>query len=115
MDIIKIDKVVSDLPSTLVNNTIYAVRVGGGFDLYMSDSTGVVAHPLNKNSFTINNITKNQINNITASRKIIKVIVFNPSNGKTYDPQLTLTSDRLSGTFKLPYNITNAEIDIITR
>lgn len=44
---IKIDKVVSSLPGTLVADTVYAVRVGTGFDLYISDSTGTTAHPIN--------------------------------------------------------------------
>jgi hypothetical protein len=43
----KIDKVVAALPATLQPNTVYAVRVGVGFDLFISDITGAVAHPLN--------------------------------------------------------------------
>lgn len=44
---IKISKVVASLPSTLEPNTLYLVRVGSGFDVYSSDSTGTVAHKLN--------------------------------------------------------------------
>jgi hypothetical protein len=41
-------KVVSALPATLVANTVYYVRVGKGFDLYVTNSTGtIVAYPLN--------------------------------------------------------------------
>ena len=40
-------KVVSQLPSQLEANAIYAVRVGEGFDLYISDSTGAMAHKVN--------------------------------------------------------------------
>jgi hypothetical protein len=40
-------KVVSALPATLAANAIYAVRVGAGFDLYITDSTGQVAHKVN--------------------------------------------------------------------
>lgn len=47
MSKIKIDKVVSALPTVLEPNTMYAVRVGTGFDLFMSDSTGTSAHALN--------------------------------------------------------------------
>jgi len=43
----KVDKVVSTLPSTLIPDTIYAVRVGTGFDLYFTDQTGTIAHTLN--------------------------------------------------------------------
>ncbi len=47
MTTIKIDKVVSSPPDPLEANTVYAVRVGGGFDLYITDSTGTTAHTLN--------------------------------------------------------------------
>ena len=40
-------KVVSALPGVLTANTIYAVRVGAGFDLYISDMTGAAAHKVN--------------------------------------------------------------------
>lgn len=43
----KIEKVVSALPGTLVADTVYAVRTGSGFDLYITDSTGTVAHLVN--------------------------------------------------------------------
>lgn len=45
-----VHKVVSALPGTLTPNAVYAVRVGVGFDLYMSDSTGSVAHKINSGS-----------------------------------------------------------------
>jgi len=41
-------KVVGDLPAVLEANAIYAVRVGVGFDLYISDSTGETAHRVNQ-------------------------------------------------------------------
>lgn len=40
-------KVVGSLPATLTPNTLYCVRVGVGFDVYLSDSTGGVAHKVN--------------------------------------------------------------------
>lgn len=46
----KIHKVVSSLPSSLAANCLYLVRTGVGFDLYASDSTGSIAHPLNVGS-----------------------------------------------------------------
>ena len=52
MSKIKIDKVVSSLPSTLIANTVYAVRVGTGFDLYITDNTGATAHQLNSSGGT---------------------------------------------------------------
>lgn len=47
MAIFKASKVVSSLPSPLEANTIYIVRVGTGFDFYVSDSTGSIAHKIN--------------------------------------------------------------------
>ena len=47
MPIVRQEKVVSSLPGTLEANTLYYVRVGVGFDLYLSDSTGTVAYLLN--------------------------------------------------------------------
>lgn len=48
MATIKHYKVVAALPSTLVADSIYLVRVGTGFDLYVTNSSGtIVAYPLN--------------------------------------------------------------------
>ena len=44
---LKIHKVVAALPPTLEPDAIYAVRAGAGFDLYIADSTGSVAHKVN--------------------------------------------------------------------
>lgn len=40
-------KVVAALPDPLEPDAVYAVRIGDGFDLYISDTTGSVAHRLN--------------------------------------------------------------------
>lgn len=45
--VLDVQKVVGNLPSRLAPSTFYAVRVGGGYDLYLSDSTGATAHRLN--------------------------------------------------------------------
>ncbi len=47
MAVFKIEKTVSALPDILTPDTVYAVRTGVGFDLYITDSTGAVAHALN--------------------------------------------------------------------
>lgn len=47
--ILDVQKVIGSLPSVLAPNTFYAVRVGTGYDLYLSDATGMVAHRLNPN------------------------------------------------------------------
>ena len=41
------EKIVAALPSVLIPDTIYCVRAASGFDLYVSDLTGTVAHPVN--------------------------------------------------------------------
>ncbi|WP_394424747.1 hypothetical protein [Vreelandella stevensii] len=41
------EKVVASLPDVLAPDTVYYVRTGEGFDLYVSDATGAAAHPLN--------------------------------------------------------------------
>ena len=48
----KVHKVVSALPGTLQPDAVYAVRVGVGFDLYIADSTGTVAHKVNSGGVT---------------------------------------------------------------
>lgn len=46
---LKASKVVSSLPGTLDANTIYVVRVGTGFDLYVTNNSGtVVSYSLNQ-------------------------------------------------------------------
>ena len=49
MAVIKHHKYVSALPATLEADSIYYVRRGTGFDIYVTNSTGlVVAYPLNQ-------------------------------------------------------------------
>lgn len=47
MTIFRASKVVSALPVPLTPDTVYYVRVGEGFETYVSDSTGSVAYPQN--------------------------------------------------------------------
>jgi hypothetical protein len=44
---IKFQKSISQLPGTLTPDSLYAVRVGAGFDLYVSDMTGNIAYKSN--------------------------------------------------------------------
>ena len=55
MSTIRFAKVVGSLPATLQPNTMYLVRTGTGFDLYCSDATGSIAHPINGGSGSIAN------------------------------------------------------------
>ncbi len=43
----KAEKVVASLPAVLTPDTLYCVRSGSGFDLFLSDSTGSIAHKIN--------------------------------------------------------------------
>jgi len=48
MAVIKHHKFVAVLPATLEANSIYYVRVGAGFDIYVTNSSGtLIAYPLN--------------------------------------------------------------------
>lgn len=42
-------KIIGQLPAKLEPNAEYFVRAGSGFDLYVADSTGQVAHKINQN------------------------------------------------------------------
>ncbi|CAM4003525.1 hypothetical protein [Ectopseudomonas alcaliphila] len=49
MAVIKHHKYVASLPGTLEANSIYYVRAGSGFDIYVTNSSGtIVAYPLNR-------------------------------------------------------------------
>ena len=50
-------KVVSALPSPLVANAVYAVRVGTGFDLYIVDSSGANAFKVNGGDSSMSYLT----------------------------------------------------------
>jgi hypothetical protein len=47
MATLRFQKVVGSLPETLDPDTLYLVRTGAGFELYMSDATGSIAYPVN--------------------------------------------------------------------
>ena len=47
MAIFRIEKNIATLPGTLTADTVYAVRAGAGFDLYITESTASVAYKVN--------------------------------------------------------------------
>jgi len=47
MATLRFAKVVASLPAMLDPDTLYLVRVGQGFDFYVSDATGSIAYPVN--------------------------------------------------------------------
>lgn len=63
--IIRFEKIVSKLPTDLEPNTIYFVRVGTGFDLYVTDMTGKIANALNLPSVQPTTRTRSWIEYIT--------------------------------------------------
>lgn len=54
-DQVYLRKEIAALPAQLDPNTIYAVRRGIGFDLYISDSLGNVAHKVNNTDDPLKN------------------------------------------------------------
>jgi len=66
------NKVVSALPGTLAASSIYFVRVGSGFDIYVTNETGtVVAYPINNAKSGANS----DITSLRASQYVDKVFV----------------------------------------
>lgn len=63
--IIRFEKIVSKLPTDLEPNTIYFVRVGTGFDLYVTDMTGKIANSLNLPSVQPTTRTRSWVEYIT--------------------------------------------------
>lgn len=56
MATLKVFKALAALPSSLVANALYAVRVGTGFDLHITDSTGLIAYKANGSGDAASNI-----------------------------------------------------------
>ena len=54
MSSFKVTKILTALPATLAPDTMYFVRVGQGFDMYVTDTLGDTAH-------TSNNVKINKI------------------------------------------------------
>ena len=48
----KIYKEISTVPSNISSDSMYAVRTGLGFDLYLTDTTGSVAYKINSTSIS---------------------------------------------------------------
>ena len=77
---IKFQKAISSLPGTLTPDSLYAVRVGDGFDLYVSDMTGNIAFKSNSpSSLTVSRI--NSQNTITNSIQTVSAIRFDTGAG----------------------------------
>jgi hypothetical protein len=104
MSLVRYEKVVSTLPATLTADTIYLVRVGTGYDMYVTNSTGtVVAYPLNsKNAFETvskNLLSHNGVLNYNVGGELTSIVYAVPNITKTlnYNVGGELTSIVLSG------------------
>lgn len=67
MPLIRFEKLIHSLPSReeLKPNTVYYVRAGSGFDTYVSDATGSIAHRLNLSNTSPQTNEKSWIDYIT--------------------------------------------------
>lgn len=94
MDKVQHRKEVSTLPSTLEPDTLYYVRVGAGFDLYLTDHTGSHAYKINDNTEIVNVLTDNSTDK-AASASTVKSLNDNKVNksGDTMTGRLTLSTN----------------------
>lgn len=67
-------KIAGALPSPLAADTLYAIRTGVGFDLYISDSTGSIAHKVNDTIPSITRITSTQSSSIVTLGNITQLV-----------------------------------------
>ena len=63
----KARKVLSALPGSLDADTVYLIRVGTGFDLYCTDSTGLIAYQINSSGGGGGGLTDGDKGDITVS------------------------------------------------
>lgn len=133
MEKLRTEKVVGSLPPLLTPNTIYYVRVGSGFDLYVTNSTGIIAgYSLNRNSLKSINVNSgttgivrfsyNVVDTEVTSNSIISIFFpYQPNrdNDLSFDDFKFITEpynggfnlvienlgQKFSGMFNLKYNI----------
>jgi len=93
----RIEKVVSSLPATLVPDTVYAVRVGTGFDLYVSDTTGSTAHKLNEvNTQRTDEEIQDVVNSLLVGSGNITLTYDDVNNTLTIDDTHTHTASEIT-------------------
>lgn len=91
----KIYKEVIQLPAILEADTVYAVRVGSGFDLYITDNTGAFAHQINDQNKWLDFLYANTSTNYAETSETINLegldrvgksseIIFEGSNYKKF-------------------------------
>jgi hypothetical protein len=106
MGVISFAKVVSNLPNPIVADTVYLVRNGSGFDLYVTDTTGSIAYTTNTVSKAGDTMTGPLVlsdNATTALQAVpkqqldaaiagVNIFSINAQTGTTYTLALTDTS-----------------------
>lgn len=70
MPVLNVEKVVSRLPDNPDPDTVYFVRAGNGFDMYVSDATGAIAHPLNPGEGAESSSTRALTQSLTAPPEV---------------------------------------------
>lgn len=115
MSIINFFKVISNLPSPLTPNAIYAVRTGEGFDLYIADSTGNVAHKVNTSGSS--NIFSSGLSGFPPKPPGYNDYVVPYASTGTAATTLALTASRIywiSFSVHYPVSITQVAINVTT-
>ena len=98
-------KSVSTLPTQLNKHTFYAVRVGQGYDLHLSDATGKVTYPLNPPKWVTLN-TVQDLNNLTETGKYFIAIgnnINSPINSYIY---VTVENATYNGNIRVIQTVT---------
>lgn len=111
MGVIRFKKVIANLPAQLEPDTVYAVRTGAGFDLYISDATGSVAHALNLSSQSSGGVW-HVLNHVNTNTRYIPY-----ANSSTALTTLGLTANRI---YYIPFvppidiTITSLAVEVTT-
>ena len=119
---IRSEKYVTNLPSTLIANTIYYVKNGLGFDMYITNNNGIIiAYPIN----TSNNIWKQITINVPFPAKnlyTVNIIDNQVTNTSIINLMLDSTTDfdendieLYNIDFKTKSNNGNLDITIISK
>ena len=70
MSDLKLYKEIGSVPSNFGSDSIYAIRTGPGFDLYMTDTTGSVAYKINNTN--VSSVEGNLVE-MTSDELLVKI------------------------------------------
>lgn len=100
MGVIKLHKVISNLPSTLDPDALYVVRTGQGFTLYVTDATGSIAHTQNAVSDVQQQVITTPFSQTGTTPQDIPSLAFTPAANSIYEIKAVIvarTNDATSG------------------